>query len=489
MNFAATASLPAIEVAAYSVIWIGGVFYSAYHVYAVSDIFGRQMGVEELTPGWSFVGRKKDISDYEWRMWLPFLWELAPWFLLHITIAEILRWYKSKELLRLWYVMITSLFMVHYCGWISWAAVISAPIILFSISRKNRPLLCWTTSIILLLCLSTFHISALSEEQQMALYVCFAWVQLRCMSFCLDWINSKPWSNAPLSQDDHSPQWLRLLSYTCYLPLMFLGPFVPYLDFENGINADTTSCQSLKRRILKLVLNSSRFLGWMAITEYCLHFIYCNAIQLHHEALPYLDAWTLHGLAYCIGQFFLNKYVVIYGLMGTLSQFDSVSPPPVPRCIAHIAKYSDMWRHFDRGFYNFLRSYIYDPLVEGFPKKQHHLLLSTICFAFVYVWHGLSMNILIWSICNFLGIVLESVAHEVIKSKSYQHFESKLSMQNIRRWRAFMTGPLFIMSALTMFFFLGSMEVGVVFVSQIIHGKSTIGHSVNFIKARIIGII
>lgn len=41
--------------------------------------------------------------------------------------------------------------------------------------------------------------------------------------------------------------------------------------------------------------------------------------------------------------------------MGTLAEFDSVSPPPVPRCIAHIAKYSDMWRHFDRGFYNFLR--------------------------------------------------------------------------------------------------------------------------------------
>lgn len=44
-------------------------------------------------------------------------------------------------------------------------------------------------------------------------------------------------------------------------------------------------------------------------------------------------------------------------------------------------------------------------------------------------------------------------------------------MQNIRRWRALMTGPLFIMSALTMFFFLGGMEVGVVFVSQVIYGK------------------
>lgn len=475
MDLAVTASLPTIEVATYSIIWIGGVFYSAYHVYAVSDVFGRQMGVEELATGWDFIGRKKDISDYEWRMWLPFLWELMPWFLLHHIIAEILRWFKNKELLRLWYVVVSSLFMVHYCGLMSWAAVISTPVILFSISRKNRPLLCWVTSIILLLCLSTFHVSVLSEQQQMALYVCFAWVQLRCMSFCLDWINSKPWSIEPLCENDHSSLWLCLLSYTCYLPLMFLGPFVPYMEFENGIKEETASWESLKSRICKLVVNLSRFLGWMVVTEYCLHFFYCNAIQLHHEALPFLDAWTIHGLAYCIGQFFLNKYVVIYGLMGTLAEFDSVSPPPVPRCIAHIAKYSDMWRHFDRGFYNFLRSYIYDPLVEGFPQKKHHLLLSTVCFAFVYVWHGLSMNILIWSVCNFLGIVLESVGHEVTKLNTYQNFESKLSKQNVRRWRALVTSPLFIMSALTMFFFLGGMEVGVVFVNQVINGKLTHG--------------
>lgn len=37
MNFSGTASLPKIEVAGYCIIWIGGVFYSAYHVYAVSE--------------------------------------------------------------------------------------------------------------------------------------------------------------------------------------------------------------------------------------------------------------------------------------------------------------------------------------------------------------------------------------------------------------------------------------------------------------------
>lgn len=37
-----------------------------------------------------------------------------------------------------------------------------------------------------------------------------------------------------------------------------------------------------------------------------------------------------------------------------------------------------------------------------------------------------------------------------------------------------MLSPLFIMSALTMFFFLGGMEVGLVFVSQILNGMYVI---------------
>ena len=152
----------------------------------------------------------------------------------------------------------------------------------------------------------------LTEQQQLALYVCLAWLQLRCISFCMDWIQCKPWSDPLLTEGHKSPQILCLLSYTLYLPLMFLGPFVSFLEFEKGVSSyhsvifwfwveflltaklnmgfmlqmiksDIASWHSLKFRLLKLVLNSARFLGWMAVTEFFLHFIYCNAMQLHHE--------------------------------------------------------------------------------------------------------------------------------------------------------------------------------------------------------------
>lgn len=69
----------------------------------------------------------------------------------------------------------------------------------------------------------------------MIVYVCFAWIQLRCISSCLDMIDCKPWTET-LLQSDPSPPLLRHLSYVFYLPLMFLGPFVLYRDFEHSVS-------------------------------------------------------------------------------------------------------------------------------------------------------------------------------------------------------------------------------------------------------------
>lgn len=79
--------------------------------------------------------------------------------------------------------------------------------------------------------------------------------------------------------------------------------------------------------------------------------IYCGFFL---QTVQNLNPWALYGLGYCMGQFFLNKYVVIYGISKTLCNLDNVKAPPPPKCIARIHLYSDMWKHFDRGLYKFL---------------------------------------------------------------------------------------------------------------------------------------
>lgn len=81
--------------------------------------------------------------------------------------------------------------------------------------------------------------------------------------------------------------------------------------------------------------------------------VFCSNIGL----VKNLDVWSAGGLGYCLGQFFMIKYVVMYGLPSRLAALDQVEAPPPPKCIGRIHLYSQMWRDFDRGLYNFMLKY------------------------------------------------------------------------------------------------------------------------------------
>jgi hypothetical protein len=51
------------------------------------------------------------------------------------------------------------------------------------------------------------------------------------------------------------------------------------------------------------------------------------------------------------------------------------------------------------------------------------LLSSFVCFSFVYVWHGIQPHVLVWSVLNNTGIVLENVARLVEASRTYSRLE------------------------------------------------------------------
>ncbi len=76
------------------------------------------------------------------------------------------------------------------------------------------------------------------------------------------------------------------------------------------------------------------------------------------EFVRHLDVWSAAGFGYSLGQFFMLKYTVLYGLPSALASLDQVDSPPPPKCIGRIHLYSQMWRDFDRGLYNFMLKYI-----------------------------------------------------------------------------------------------------------------------------------
>ena len=56
-----------------------------------------------------------------------------------------------------------------------------------------------------------------------------------------------------------------------------------------------------------------------------------------------------------MGQFFHLKYVVMYGISSHVARTDGVEAPGHPACIGRVHLYSDMWRYFDSGLYEFMR--------------------------------------------------------------------------------------------------------------------------------------
>ena len=97
-------------------------------------------------------------------------------------------------------------------------------------------------------------------------------------------------------------------------------------------------------RLASLGLNFLRYVLWAFFNEFILHFMYFNALQHNFTVLRTVSLFTLAGLGYSHGQFFMLKYHVMFGLPASVARLDNLDPPRGPKCISYIYLYSDMWK-------------------------------------------------------------------------------------------------------------------------------------------------
>jgi hypothetical protein len=86
-------------------------------------------------------------------------------------------------------------------------------------------------------------------------------------------------------------------------------------------------------RIKELALLFVRYMFWYACVELWLHFLYVSALRHETKLLSLMDLWTLAGIGYSIGQFFMMKYVFFYGITRPFMKADGIDPPDHPKCI------------------------------------------------------------------------------------------------------------------------------------------------------------
>lgn len=367
----------------------------------------------------------------------------------------------------------------------------------FLMAKLRRKTLIWVLCMLWLLTMNYFKLNDNltqvkvflnidSNETLSLVMIVLSWNLLKCVSFSMERIQL----DIDNKLDRHF-QFTDLLGYSFYLPTMIFGPIFIYLRYEHMLDNYNGFWEkkdgALYVRFKSLIKKLTICLVWFVVNDGMLHYFHTNLIQIDPEVsfanfqknnmanhkcyfqqIKPLDSFTLYGFGYLLGQFFHNKYVLIYGLTIALGNFDNIEMPDKPKCIGRVHLYSDMWKWFDRGLYEFLFKYVYAELCLKTSSTTKKLLAALTTFVFIYAWHGLYVFLLIWSSLNCICIVFETLLRNYFKTASYRKLlqKMKISQHNEYRLNAYLSVQVLIPSVLSNFIFFAGDEIGFIFFQQ-----------------------
>lgn len=231
--------------------------------------------------GWPLIGELRDGSDIEWESLKSSSFSLFPWIIFNFWGAELFRQKCWQP--EVWYIFVSFSFILYKFGCTSLFVLALQPlsyVLIIRLGGKSRSI--WVFSCLILIVVNIwkkyyFH-TANTYEYNYILMVTGLWGHLKCLSLSLDIINStKTKGKKKSSAKFNCHKILNILAYTFYLPLLLFGPFLLYSDFNKSFNIPYKIC--LKRRLLAFIYNFTRYMGYALFIEFCLHFVYFNALQ------------------------------------------------------------------------------------------------------------------------------------------------------------------------------------------------------------------
>ncbi|XP_060518879.1 protein-cysteine N-palmitoyltransferase Rasp isoform X2 [Cylas formicarius] len=412
----------------------------------------------DFEPGWLILNsHKKDKSDFEWETISFLLKTNYVHIIVYLVSFECLRVsHISEKSLQYFQITFSVMYLFSQMGYLLTWILLIQPITFIIVGALHSKLCIWICNLTFI-GLSAVFKKINSDETFLKQYrinhyetyisiLILSWMNLRCTSYYLT-----------TSKEDIR----KFLAYCLYFPTMCTGPFLSFKHFDGMY---CKKFEPIAIRIKNLILNILRCLIWFTFGEICLHYIYVNATGFQPEFVKQFDMWTLCGYGYAMGQFFHLKYIVIYGLSTSIASFENITTPSLPRCIGRIHLYSEMWKYFDPGLYDFLKMCIYIPL------RRFHLnkfLSSLLCFSFIFIWHGIAQHIFIWVVANFIGINLESLANIIYESclKNTEIVKS-LGSTKLQILKNLLASPLLAASAVSNFYFFAGVDIGYIFLQS-----------------------
>lgn len=433
------APLPLFEISLYWAVWIPLLSYAVYAVWIASYEYKDEIYGEFLEERWTFLGRKKDVTDFEWEFWTSALTLLLPAMLLHMFGGLIFSHFLP-EFKGIYCLLFSLTFCVFSVGWKSLIFLLSHCCLVFGVCVIFKSVvMLWICCIgisfsLQINTIKEWQVDRLSTDPRIKNLTTFVALMsvLRCISFGMEYC----WRARENLKDKQSSLYslLDLLVFNFYLPVFVNGPVITFDTFQKTFYQPQRSFT--REEITSIVKDTIRTIGWYIFLEGFLHFVYATAFTQEPRIFTSLSKWALCGVMYSMLQIFLLKYKVFYLGAGLFARMDGVAVPLPPRCVSTLYLFTDMWKYFDRGLHVWMIRYIYIPM-GGSHKGIVRQLFASICtFAFIWQWHGGDVVTLWWFIPNWMGVVTESMASIVLAKPFVKGLEDKLSPAASRRMRA-----------------------------------------------------
>ncbi|CAH8445592.1 unnamed protein product [Schistosoma margrebowiei] len=262
-------------------------------------------------------------------------------------------------------------------------------------------------------------------------------------------------------------------------PLVLYSNWVNFWENLDSLHSNHLSpnFRALLDTLISLVSKAIRLIFWSSFWSLCLCIVYPNSfgylisyaqiseLSIQNKSNPYyliIDRGTVGASIYLRSLHLFIIYLQFYGWPYVLSNFEcllinllqkllnnlkscgrntkatttvtdrtrkshsdpsliqvSFMPEP-PACLLHFLLISECWRSFDRGLYNFIKSYIFIPVMKFdlSSNYRHSLLLTvfpiiknwlalTLSYSFVLLYHGIDKTNAIWLSTNLLLLFSE----------------------------------------------------------------------------------
>uniref|UniRef100_A0A182SKW2 Uncharacterized protein n=1 Tax=Anopheles maculatus TaxID=74869 RepID=A0A182SKW2_9DIPT len=446
---------PAPELFVCCALYVGCLLYSFYKNYELSN--ENLINYYSLDTGWYiFNYRRRDDFDWEWEHYIGFIERQGMYFLVHVVVMELARRVCAKHISTVLTIFGLVLIYRMYNVPVLMVILVQGLSFYFGNPTKYYRRTIWAKTFLWIALINYFkvwyfydklnvHLN-IHNDQLLELSLITSWNVIKCTSFCLDKAREAP-SKEHYGLHD-------MMAYLLYFPLFLMGPAIVYSRFKTIHNnfQRVMEPHSFPDRMWTLAKRLMMAWFWALVMLAGQHFLYVNLIQQDLALLQHVNLWALYGLGFLMGQFFCIKYVVFYGVGIAFGRFDGIDMPDKPICIARVNQYSDMWKFFDRSLYEFLFKYIYTELCTKTSALPRKILASLATFAFIYIWHGVFLFILIWSLINWVCILFERLVNHCTPADS--------------RWRPIIGTHVFIPSVLSNFFFFASENVGYIYLQR-----------------------